>query len=262
MTAKNQDFATYQGDAALPVFTVLDENGAPINLSTATQISWAAKRDAASSPVLAKTKSGGGISFVTDGSDGKFQVALTGVDTAALTGYYLHVASVTDALGNTSTVTLGRMQVGIAPVWTYSGDPSLNPRDAVRYYIGDTDSSNPQMFDGEIDYVLTQFPSPLYAAAQCARTMVTKVTKQVTSKKVGDLAISYSDAAKNWQTVADDLQAQAEMTGVSLYVGGISRADMAAVDGNQDRVKPPFSRKQFDIPGGTGVPSTGDERDC
>jgi len=246
MTANSQDFTTYAGDAALPIFTVKDGNGAVINISTVTQISWSAQRDLPSAPVLSKTKTGGGITFVTDGTDGKFQVSLTAAETAALTGFYLHEATITDIAGNLSTVATGRMQVGRMPVSTYSGDPQLSDRDAVRMYIGDTDSSNWQLTDPEIDYLLSKFPNAAYAAAQAARNIGARYARQGGSKRVGDLAITYSSFQKQYLDLAAELDALAATQGSIPYSGGTSIADIRAVNSNTDRPRPPFHRDKFD----------------
>jgi hypothetical protein len=248
MAKTGQDFTTYAGDAALPIFTVYAADGVtPLNISSVQNILWNAARDLASAAVLSKSKTAGSIAFVTDGSNGQFQVTLAGSDTAPLTGYYIHSAMIIDSSGNQTTVSLGRMQVGQAPIWTYSGDPSNSDRDAVRLAISDTDESSPLLFDSEIDYTLTQFANPLLAAAQLARTLAGKFAQKV-NKSVGDLRISYSDIAKNYRALADDLQEQGEATGVQIYAGGTSKADMRAVASNSDRPHDPFRRKQFNIP--------------
>lgn len=249
MTDTGQDFTSYAGDAFQPVYTVYSDaaNTTPLNISTVTEILWQAQRDLDSAVVLTKLKSTGGISFVTDGSNGKFVVNGLAADSAALSGYYITQAKITDALGNISTVAIGRWRVGRAPVWTYSGDPSLSDRDAVRFYISDTDAANPLFYDGEIDYLLTQFPTALYAAAQAARSLAGKFAGQVTSKKVGDLALTYAEKVKNYTALAASLQLQAEQAGAQLYSGGTSKSDMAAVAADSNRVPQPFSRGQFDI---------------
>lgn len=247
MTALNQDFTTYAGDAAYPRFTVRDAAGVVIDISTVQEIAWNASRDLDSAPVLTKTKTGGGIQLISGGTGGIFQVNLAASDTQPLTAYYTHQATITDASGNVTTVALGRMQVGRAPIWTYSGDPRLSDRDAVRFYISDTDAANPLYYDGEIDYLLTKFPTPLFAAAQAARSLAAKFAGQVTSKKVGDLAITYAEKVKNYLALAASLQSQAEMAGAVLYSGGTSKSDMEAVAADSNRVPQPFSRGQFDI---------------
>lgn len=257
MTSEAQDFKTYAGDGAVPIFTVRDGAGVVIDISTVSQIQWTAQRTLASAAVVSKTKTGGGITFVTNGTDGKFQVALTSADTAALSGFYLHQAIVTDGLSNVSTVATGRMQVGRAPVWTYSGDPSLSTRDAVRFWIRDTDSSTPQLMDPEIDYVLTQFANPMLAAAQCCRNLQSKYAAKP-SKSVGDLSISWGEVAKQYDMLAKALEARGNTFGLQPYSGGISWADRFAVDSDSDRVRPPFKVNQFDNPSGNNNTSDSD----
>lgn len=247
MTATSQDFTVYAGDAASVVFTVKDDAGAAIDISSSSQIDWNARRDLESAIVIEKTKTGGGISFVTDGTDGKFKLFLTKTDTAALSGFYLHEAIVTDAGGNPTTVTTGRMQAARMPASTYSGDPSVSDKDAVRYWINDTDASSFALTDPEINYALTQYGNPLLAAAACARSLAAKYAKLV-DKTLGPLRLSYSQRSKAYLDLAATLQSQGEQSGVSIYAGGTSLSDMAAVDANSDRNPQPFSRKQFDIP--------------
>lgn len=249
MTTTGQDFTTYAGDAGQPQFTVKDGNGAVIDISGVLEILWSAGRDYIAAPVYTRLKSAGQIGFDgTNGVDGVFFLKIADGDTASLRGFYVHKAVITDASGNVSTVELGRWEVGAStPAWTYSGDPSLSDRDAVRNYIGDTDSANPQLFDAEIDYLLTQFGSPLLSAAQACRNLISRYARRV-SKRVGDLSINYSDIVKNYTALAEQLQTQGEQAGANLYAGGTSVSDMESVDANTDRVRPPFQRKQFDIP--------------
>lgn len=247
MTSVSQDFTVYAGDSALPVFTVVDGSGVAIDISGVSQILWNAQRDLDSAAVLSKTKTAGEITFYTDGTDGKFKVWILPTDSAPLSNYYIHQAIITDQFGNVSTVTTGRLRIARQPIWTYSGNPSLSERDAVRFHIQDTDSANPLYYDGEIDYLLTKFPNPLYAAAQAARSLAAKFAGQVTSKRVGDLALTYAEKVKNYLALADALEMQADQTGAQLYSGGTSKSDMTAVAADSNRVPQPFSRGQFDI---------------
>lgn len=130
---------------------------------------------------------------------------------------------------------------------SYSGDPASSGKDAVRFYIQDT-AAPWKLTDEEINWVISQYPSVLFAAAQCARTVAGKYASQATSKRVGDLAITYTNIADQYRLLAEQLESQAEMTGVGGYAGGISKADMCAVNANSDRVPTSFDVKQFDIP--------------
>lgn len=258
MTKLSQDFTVYAGDRALLTFIVQDGNGTAIDISTVSDLFWNMQRDLQSAVALQKTKLGGGITFTTSGTDGKFDVALSAAETAVLMGYYIHQAKIIDSVGNTSTVTLGRGQFGRMPVSSYSGDPSVSDKDSVRFWLSDTDSSAWKLTDPEILYALTQYGNPLLGAAACARSLAAKYSSLV-DKTVGPLRLSYSQRSKQYLDLAASLQTQGEQSGATLYAGGTSLADMAAVDGNNDRVPQPFSRKQFDIPNASQNPTNPDD---
>lgn len=246
MTALKQNFTTYAGDDALPIFIVKDGDGNPIDLSTMDQIEWIASRDAAGAAVIDKLMTTGGIVLVGGGTTGEFSPVIRETDTAGLAGFYFHRAIITDQGGLVSTVALGRWQVGPTPLATYSGDPSISERDAVRFWINDTDVDNAQIMDAEIDYTIGIFPNPMLAAAQCARNLQAKYARKP-NKRVGDLQISWGDIAKAYATLAADLEARGNTFGLQPYSGGISWADRFRVSSNTDRVKPPFrGQGQFD----------------
>ena len=111
MTAINQDFTIFAGDDHAVTFTVTDDTGAPVDISTASEITWQCARQPRDAALLAKSKTGGQITFVTDGRDGAFNVAISHTDTPAFYGFYAHLAVVIDVEGNRSTVAEGRMEV-------------------------------------------------------------------------------------------------------------------------------------------------------
>ncbi len=139
---------------------------------------------------------------------------------------------------------------------SYSGNPSDSDKDAVRFWISDR-AAPWQLSDEEITYTLAQYASPLLAAAAIARELAMKWAMFV-DKAVGDLRLSYSQRSKMYQALAETLQTQGEQSGVSIYAGGTSLSDMAAVDANSDRVPQPFTRKQFDIPNAQQNPQNTD----
>lgn len=133
------------------------------------------------------------------------------------------------------------------PTYTFSGDPATSSLDAVRFWIQDMGGPPWLVSDQAINYVLTGYPNVLLAAAQICRSLAALFAQRV-SKRVGDLSINFSDKAKQYLALADDLEAQGSMSSIAPYAGGISHADRDAVDGDSDRVKPPFKSKQFDNP--------------
>lgn len=234
MTKENQNFKTYAGDDALPEFAITGVDDLTLDISSVTEIIWQAQRDLETAVVLEKKMTALQITFPNAGTDGKFRVALLAADTNLLSGYYIHRAIIVDGHNNRSTVTLGRFQVGRMPVSSYSGDPSISTKDAVRYRLGDTDGSNWMLSDQEINYSLTLYPNPLRAAASCARTLSARFARKV-SKRVGDLSINYSDMAKNFSDLAVLLDREADRQAGTPYVGGISFADVDAVNSDTDR---------------------------
>jgi hypothetical protein len=240
MTALLQDFVIYAGNDDQPVFAVQDQTGAAINISGVTEIVWTTQRDLQSSIVLTKKKSLGAITFVTDGTDGKFQVALSKTDTAALTGFYLHTAAITDGSGNVTTVTLGRLQVGTMPLWSYSGDPTTSNKDAIRFLIGDTIYSDPQLQDPEINFAYTTRGNIWGAAAMLCRALAAQLSRQADVVDQ-NLRNAYSQRARAYMIRASDYEVQAAIrSGAMPYAGGISIADKQQQEQDTDRVAPQF----------------------
>lgn len=111
MTAINQDVEVYAGDDESVEVTITDDaTGSALDVSAASEIAWKLY-DGWGTQVLSKTKTTGGIGFVTDGTDGKIKIAIAGADTSALAGWYFHAATVTDGSSNVSTVESGRLLV-------------------------------------------------------------------------------------------------------------------------------------------------------
>ena len=62
--------------------------------------------------------------------------------------------------------------------WTYGGDPSASAKDAVRFLVGDTDSTDQLLQDGEITYLLSQYNNaPLNAAIRACETIMAKFAR-------------------------------------------------------------------------------------
>lgn len=102
MTAVNQDFEAYIEDNDLVYFTVVDNNGTAIDISTVPSITWKLV-DGSGATKIMKT-----ATFVTSGVDGRCKVALSPADKASLAGWYFHFAYLVDGVGNVSTFECGR----------------------------------------------------------------------------------------------------------------------------------------------------------
>lgn len=140
----------------------------------------------------------------------------------------------------------------------YTNNPAGDTTDQVRLLVFDvsTSTSGEYLSDAEIDWFISVTPSIYAAAALAANTLSAKFTSISASsyeeKQVGDLRLKKGDVsslAANYRALADRLSRQASLTAAGApYAGGISRSDKAGVESNPDRVKPFFTRGQFDNP--------------
>lgn len=90
--------------------------------------------------------------------------------------------------------------------WSYSGDPATSSKDAVRFLIFDTDTNDQLLQDAEINWCITQAGDSVYQAAHdAAYAIASKFSRMATSKTVGDLSLSYSDRAKAYFELANEL---------------------------------------------------------
>lgn len=232
---------TYAGDNTKQQLQVRDVDGNAVDISTATEITFAARLSLADPVIITKLKSTGGIEFVTDGTDGKFYVNLATIDTIALKGYYLFQSVYTLPSGTITTGVIGRMQIGQTPAWTYSGDPDSSDKDRVRFLTGDTIYTDPQIFDPEILYAIRQRGNIWGATATCCMMLATQMSRKADTKQ-GDLFILYSSRSKQYALRAAYYENKNIALGGGIpYAGGISVADKINEVANNDRVAPSFN---------------------
>lgn len=95
--------------------------------------------------------------------------------------------------------------------WSYSGNPAESPSDEVRFLIGDTDSTTPEVSDEEIAYILQMHGDPgatygnYAAAAVLAQAIASKYAKKA-DKSVGGLSIQYKQKFDNYMALAEKLR--------------------------------------------------------
>jgi hypothetical protein len=94
---------------------------------------------------------------------------------------------------------------------SYSGDPTDSDLDFVRDKIGDVDEDAWILTDEEIEAEITAVSVPLLAASNCARKIGSRYSRRVT-KKIGELTINYSDLAKQYLALAEELKAEYQAT--------------------------------------------------
>jgi len=146
--------------------------------------------------------------------------------------------------------------------WTY--DPSLSTdKDLVRFYVGDTDTTDQLVVDEEILAILTDYSDPKLAAAVVCRSLAAKFARS-TTYKVGDVSENCSDIAKFYNDLAAKLDPHGITEGTLLVLpsfGGLSLSEKDTLDADTDAVQPAFSKGMNDIPGGPddGVRSDSDD---
>jgi hypothetical protein len=137
--------------------------------------------------------------------------------------------------------------------WTYTGDPSDSARDAIRFLIGDTDSTDQIITDEEIAWVNTEVSGSaiatthLYrAGARTAHGMAAKFTR-LADQQIGDLRVTLSQKATAAQALAASLDeiASTDSAVPIPYAGGVSVSDKSTRDADTDRVDPFFVTAQF-----------------
>lgn len=132
-------------------------------------------------------------------------------------------------------------------------EPTANTPDpaveAVRFLLGDT-AEPYQLTDEQIQFALEQNDNPYAAAAIGARALAARYAKRVDTR-FETVESKYGQLRSNYEMLARSLEQQAKRAGGALGVpvaGGISRADVAAVRANPDRVKPFFYDGMFNNP--------------
>lgn len=145
----------------------------------------------------------------------------------------------------------------------YTGDPSRNPLDKVRFLLGDTKDSASELTDNEVQFLLDEEgQNPLRAAARGAETLASKYSTAVVEKQVGPLRISSGTRgltkAERYMKLAQMLWKQAMSQSVVPWAGGISKSDKNSHLTDSDRVEPAFARGMMSYPATSAAQSAED----
>jgi hypothetical protein len=155
--------------------------------------------------------------------------------------------------------------------FTYDGIPFFNPVsaqsliDSVRFLVGDTNSADVQLQDGEIMGMLTQNSSnpisagfPIqgvtydpYEAAVMACTSIASRYARLASKTVGDLSIQSAGISKVYMgMIAGIRRLGLRQSSPTPYIGGVDESEIET-DQQDDGIRhAEFSIGMTDDPGG------------
>jgi hypothetical protein len=133
--------------------------------------------------------------------------------------------------------------------WTYGADPANSNRDAVRLLIGDTDTSDQQLQDSEVDYFLGLFGATgdgrvVPAAIRCCDAIAAKYARQVDTTNQG-LSVGASKRLAHYQSLAEELRLQLGTTG-EVFLGGSKYSENDKLDDNNNLIPPSFRVGQMD----------------
>lgn len=101
MSLAQQDFDMFAGEDRDIEFLVTDEDGDPVDI-TGFSITWKLRGRG-----IALDKSVGSGLTITDGPNGVFEIAISGTDSAPLSGAFWHRAEVDDGVGDVTVVATG-----------------------------------------------------------------------------------------------------------------------------------------------------------
>lgn len=125
--------------------------------------------------------------------------------------------------------------------WTYSGDPNDSARDAVRFLIGDTDTTDQLISDEEVDYLVTLHGTLSRASSEAARAIAAKFARLM-NRSIGGLSADFSQKYRHYMELAESLITNEEAFPVSPFISGFSRSQKESRELDNDR-ETTFSRK-------------------
>lgn len=108
--------------------------------------------------------------------------------------------------------------------WTYDAtdldnDTSSGRLNVVRFLLGDTDTTDQQLQDEEIYYLLSEAQdSPKLASAKAARNLSAKYSRLVTTELDGQLTMEYGELSSKYNFLADTLEREASSSGAAFKI--------------------------------------------
>lgn len=139
--------------------------------------------------------------------------------------------------------------------WTYD-DALPTDKDTVRFYLGDTDETDPLASDEGILKMLTVYEDVFEATAALADGLATKFARMPTIT-VDGLTVKGTDRAEQFRILAANMRrisskSAAGSLGVP-FVSGTSISEMDGVASDPDRAPNKFDVGQDDFPGTASV---------
>lgn len=127
----------------------------------------------------------------------------------------------------------------MAPTYTYSGDPNASTLDELRFKIGDTMSTDWQLSNEELAYLIAGAGTNLDMAAIAACDELIAKYARLASQSVGSISVQYRERLENYQDLIGRLR---RGLAPAPYAGGISVGDKETQEADEDYDQPVFKR--------------------
>ena len=133
--------------------------------------------------------------------------------------------------------------------FSYTGDPTNNPIDALRIMLGDLDDVNPIYQDEEIDYFLSLNNDNIQAAFyQLALSILPKFTRMA-RERAGQIEVYGGDYFNNYlawiKLISKPTAPSFQLVDGGMFYGGIDRDQAQQYFLDPNIVNQPFYRGQF-----------------
>jgi len=130
--------------------------------------------------------------------------------------------------------------------WTYQ-DTMPRSIDKVRFYTGDTNSSDQLFSDEEIAFALSEAGGNVRTAASLCATRKAAEWSRLSDLKEGQLSISYSQRSKQMLTIAEAIiDTSVTLDPAIPFAGAVFVADKVDVEEDTTMVKPSFGVGMMD----------------
>ncbi len=130
--------------------------------------------------------------------------------------------------------------------WTYSGDPSQDDKDQVRFLIQDTNTKDQLFQDDEIRFLITLEGNALKAATKAAQTLAMKFAR-FCDESVGQVRVTFSQKSKQYRDLAKDLKKHAAIKNACPFMGALTESQKDIQEEDRDLVQPEFRKDTNDF---------------
>jgi hypothetical protein len=125
---------------------------------------------------------------------------------------------------------------------TYSGNPALNNKDELRFYVGDTDMEDAILSDEEIYFILSTEKSFDRSVIVALERIVHRLANEV-STALGPSRIEAQQRYNHYRELHRQIRGQFDLQRVGVFAGGININQKRRAQQDKNRTAPFFTRE-------------------